>query len=375
VRVMHVSPSFARRDGGPSETLRGLIPELRAVGIEIHTLTTDKGIEAQDMDFVEAGGVTLVRSRKPRSWNFAPGILLPLWQNVKKFDAVHIHSVHSFTSTITMIIARARRVPYIVEPHGALDSYHMQDSRRKKIVYNRLVDAWGFAGLGGVLTSSSRERVDSQRALRAPHFDMPLGVDEALFGIDRAAVDRVQMLFLGRVVRKKRLDVALKALSRIPARSRPTFVIAGPIGDDLDYDPVALVGELGLSNDVRFVGTVNAESRATLLAESALFVLPSEDESFGVAVAEAMAAGCCVIATPQVGIAQDAANAGALVLATVDPNGLAEIIAAYTRDTDKAKIIGERARHLAYASFRWSIAARYATSAYRAIQRTRERGP
>lgn len=368
MRVLHVTPSFARRDGGPSETLRGLIPELRAAGVDVHTLSTDKGLGAADHDFIAAGGVTIVKSRPPRSWNFAPGMLRPLWRLVGEVDAVHIHSVNTFTTTIAMIIARLRKTPYVLEPHGALDSYHMGEGRRKKSLYNRVIDRWGFAGLGGVLTSSSHERVDSQKLLVAPHFDMPLGVDERLFGLARESKTRAQILFLGRIAKKKRLDLVLGALAdpRLAA-ARFELVVAGPVGDDLDYVPSELASRLGVADRVSFLGPVDNHRRAELLASSGVFVLPSEDESFGVAVAEAMAAGCAVIASEQVGIAPDAAKAGALVLSSLDSYDLATQLACMVSQPALIDEIGGRARAFAEGRFRWAASASAAKRAYESI--------
>jgi hypothetical protein len=48
VRVLHVSPSYCRQDGGPSEVLRGLLPALEASGTRVSLLTTDKGLSIEE---------------------------------------------------------------------------------------------------------------------------------------------------------------------------------------------------------------------------------------------------------------------------------------------------------------------------------------
>ena len=373
MRVLHVTPSFARRDGGPSETLRGLVPELERMGVDVHTLTTDKGVDISDRDFIDAGNVTVVRARRPASWNFAPGMVAPLWNNVREYDVLHIHSVNSFTTTVAMAIARFRKVPYLLEPHGAFDDYHMSEGRTKKRLYNGIIDRYGLSGLSGVLTSSKRERLAAEAVTSAPQFDLPLGVDEALFAIDSHRPSPERLLFLGRIAKKKRLDLILRALADpclAELELELELVVAGPVGDDLDYDPYALAEELGVANRVKFLGAVNSETRAELLASAGIFVLASEDESFGVAVAEALAAGCAVIASNEVGIASDAASDGALHLTKLDAVDLASHIHLLLSQPCVAEEIGARGREYARGRYRWSASAEAAAQAYGAVGRS-----
>lgn len=367
MKVLHVTPSFARRDGGPSETLRGLVPELEKLGVDVHTLTTDKGVDDSDRDFAAKSNVTIVRARQPRSWNFAPGIVAPLWKRARDYDVVHIHSVNSFTTTVAMVVARLRRVPYVLEPHGAFDAYHMREGRSKKRFYNSVVDRFGFGGLSGVLTSSRRERTDAAEVLAAVNFELPLGVDERLFELDRRSAPTTSALFLGRIAKKKRLDLVLRGLALMDPQHRPRLVVAGPIGDDIDYDPQGLAESLGVSDSVDFVGPVDAARRADLLSSSDFFVLPSEDESFGVAVAEAMAAGCCVVASAEVGIAEEAEQNGALVLTRLDPHHLGEVLTGLVGEPRRAESVGARGRAYARERFLWSNSARHAFDAYSSV--------
>lgn len=368
MKVLHVTPSHARKDGGPSETLRGLVPELTVAGLEVHTLTTDKGAVEKDRDFEVANQVTVVRSRRPRSWNFAPGMFVPLWRLAGWADIVHIHSVNSFPTSAAMIISRLRRTPYVLEPHGAFDAYHMAEGAGKKRIYNTVFDRFGFRGVSGVLTSSRREREDARAVISAKEFDLPLGVDAALFSEGRVSGDEAQILFLGRIARKKRLDIVLRALAE-PALSSLAIrlIVAGPIGDDIDYSPTSLAEELGIRDRVSFVGSVDSEKRRQLLASSDVFVLPSEDESFGVAVAEALAAGCAVVASAEVGIASEAAEAEALRLTALDPSDLASQVASLLSDRASSAAMGARGREFARGRYEWPNSARAAIDAYEAV--------
>jgi glycosyltransferase involved in cell wall biosynthesis len=304
----------------------------------------------------------VVRARPPFSWTFAPALLVPVWRSLAQADVVHIHSIHTFPSTVAMILSRLRRVPYIIEPHGALDSYHLNQGGVKKRLYIRVIDAWGIRGLGGAVYSSRREAREGAATLHVDAIRMPLGVDESLFQIERETRGGTTVLYLGRLAKKKRVDLAIRALSE-PAlhEQNAKLIVAGPLGDDLPYDPVKVAEEAGVSDRVQFVGPVDAEERRQLLAHADVFLIPSEDESFGVALAEAMAAGCAVVASAETGFAPEAAEADALILAPLSPAGVADAVAHALLRRDE---LGRRGREYAYAHFRWAEAAREVAASY-----------
>jgi glycosyltransferase involved in cell wall biosynthesis len=76
---------------------------------------------------------------------------------------------------------------------------------------------------------------------------------------------------------------------------------------------LALANELGVTRAIHFLGSMKVPQ--TLLRKSAIFVLASYAEPFGLAVAEARAAGCAVIATNVGGIPEvlEGGEAGRLV--------------------------------------------------------------
>ena len=375
MRVLHVAPSFARRDGGPSEVLRGLIPALRSLGATVELIATDKGVNESDADLLSDPGTTVFRSHQPDSWTFCPAMAGPMQDAVRRADIVHIHSIQTFTSTITMRAARKANVPYVIQPHGALDSYHWKQRKLKKSFYMASIDRFGVNGLDGVLYSSPRETADGAAVLRkVPAFSMPLGVDPSLLTLARTipAYGPQEVLFLGRVTAKKRLDVLLEAFAEPRLRDLDArLTVAGPIDARLAYDPLELAAQLGVADRVDFLGQVDAAMRRRLLARAAIFVLPSEDESFGVAVAEALAAGCPVIATSQVGIASTAEAEGGLRICALDPTDIAAVLGELLESPSEAATLGQRGQAHARGRYTWEHAAKAALSCYERVTSTR----
>src|SRR5581483_2356165 len=92
----------------------------------------------------------------------------------------------------------------------------------------------------------------------------------------------------------------IEALPKVPD---VPLVIAG--NDDEGYQPklAELARSLGVSDRVIFLGPVRDIHKWALYERAELFILPSYSENFGNVVAEAMAMGCPVVVTPEVGIA------------------------------------------------------------------------
>jgi glycosyltransferase involved in cell wall biosynthesis len=104
------------------------------------------------------------------------------------------------------------------------------------------------------------------------------------------------LLFLSRLHPIK----GLKDLVTAWARVRPQgwrAVIAGPNENNHQQEIESLAKSLDVRQDFEFVGAVDDEAKWKLLASADLFVLPSYSESFGMAIAEALAAGVPVITT------------------------------------------------------------------------------
>ena len=110
------------------------------------------------------------------------------------------------------------------------------------------------------------------------------------------------ILSLGRLSRKKGLDLLLRAFALLPQQSR--LAIVGP--DDRDGCPEelkALRSRLGLEGRVVLSGPRFGARKVEAMRDADLFVLPSRNENFGNVVAEAIACEVPVVVTDRCGIA------------------------------------------------------------------------
>jgi N-acetyl-alpha-D-glucosaminyl L-malate synthase BshA len=139
----------------------------------------------------------------------------------------------------------------------------------------------------------------------------------------------------------KRVDDVVRAFSGIRSKIPSRLVF---IGDGPERAAVTeLAGSLGVLEDIVFLGKL--ESVAELLSCADLFLLPSEQESFGLVALEALASGVPVIGTGGSGLAEVVDHG---VTGFLHPIGAVDEMAAsgvkLLTDSDQWKSFGRAAR-------------------------------
>ncbi len=151
---------------------------------------------------------------------------------------------------------------------------------------------------------------------------VPNGIDPERFTPYGPALNGGYLLFVGRLVPYKGLEVLLDALDRSMEIDRPLVVAGdGPLRGELE----AQADTLGV--DATFLGYVPDDELPALYRGAALTLLPSANgqEAFGITLLESMACGTPVVASDLPGVA-DVARLGGLVATAGDAGGLAHQI-------------------------------------------------
>jgi len=171
-------------------------------------------------------------------------------------------------------------------------------------------------------TSRSSREAAELIAPSTPIEMVSAGVPEELFDIRRRPQDF--LLYFGRLdIFHKGIDTLLQAVALI-AQKRPSIELRiagrGSSGSKI----AAMISELGIDRNVKLLGAVSDEERNELLATAAVQLMPSRFEGFGLAAAEAMAAGVPLVAASVGSLPEvvDAPRGGVLVSAD-DPDALA----------------------------------------------------
>ncbi len=155
----------------------------------------------------------------------------------------------------------------------------------------------------------------------------------------------------------KRVPWLIEAFARASEGSQAELVLVGD-GPDLQASS-DLVRRRGLGRRVRFLGERDALPER--LAPADVFVLASQEESFGLSALEAMACGVPVVATAVGGVPEVVEDGTSGLLAHPDDQtAFAERLRDLLFDRDRARAMGARARQQVEARFtRDPIVARY----------------
>jgi glycosyltransferase involved in cell wall biosynthesis len=365
MRVLHVVPTYlpAVRYGGPIYSVHALCRALAARGHEVHVYTTN----------VDGSGVSNVSLTKPVVLEgvnvkyFACGIGRRLYRSpelgralmieVPKFDVLHLHSVFLWPTLAAARTARSARVPYVLAPRGMLVGDLIErKSRVLKTLWIKMFERANLIGAAAVHVTSRLERVEFEK------FDIPVRrVTVIANGIDApelteparrsATGQKPYVLSLGRINWKKGLDRLIAAMTYVPDAE---LLIAG--NDEENYRPQleTMIRNLHLSARIRFLGPIQDAKKWSLMQSATVFAMPSYSENFGIAALEAMACGCPVVVTPEVGLASAIGQAGAGVTVSGEPEELGAALAALMSDPIRRARMGEAGKKLAVQDYSWA---------------------
>ncbi len=180
-------------------------------------------------------------------------------------------------------------------------------------------------------------------------FDQPSRVipnpfDARLFAPGPPTAERPRdLVFLGRLVSEKGVDVLLHALTRLPGVSL-TIIGLGPEMTSLQE----LTKKLGLRERVNFVGAKRDAELVASLQQHKILVVPSRyDEPFGVVALEGIACGCVVVGSNGGGLPEAIGPCG-VTFPNGDDGALVVVLARLVaQPAERAQLIANAPPHLA----------------------------
>jgi 1,2-diacylglycerol 3-alpha-glucosyltransferase len=155
--------------------------------------------------------------------------------------------------------------------------------------------------------------------------------------------DAILLVYVGRLGREKGVSLLLDAVAGLPSQVQLLVVGDGPERRELE----AQAQRLGLGGRVVFAGQLDHSHVVDALFASDLFVFPSQTETLGLAVLEAMAAGRAVVAVRGGAVAEIVREGETGRVVAPDPAALRAAIADLVRDAGLRRTMGERARAVA----------------------------
>lgn len=264
-----------------------------------------------------------------------------LMREIAAADAVWLHGWRSPMHLKALALARVRGKPVLMR--GENQDQAMPDGSGLRGWIKRRFLRWVFRRTAGFLAigSLNREYYRRRGVPESRIFSMPYAVDNAFFAARATAADlaalrrefglpegRRVVLFAGKFQRRKRPDLLVEAWAGLP-QPRPILLMVG----DGELRPDLEARRLP---DMVFAGFRNQSELPAFYRLADVFVLPSEDEPWGLAVNEAMACGTAVVVSDQVGSVPDLIDerCGA-VFPTGDVDGLRRALAQVLAASDE----------------------------------------
>lgn len=306
LRVLHVVPTFypAVCYGGPIYSVMSLGKSLSSLNCEIKVLTTDANGPARRLSEAEkrggeAAALNVHYCRRYGKGMFAPGVMWRVGAMVRWADVVHLTGVYDFTTFPVLAACRLYGKPLVWSSRGALQRWTGSTKTSLKEMWERVCRTMAPERMALHVTSIEEGQDSDGRLGNSELHVIPNGVDIPAAITSEPMGETLELLFVGRLDRKKGIENLFEACALLDRRSffpwRLTVLGAG----DTKYEASLkqLAGQLGIAGQVCFRGHLDGAAKQQAYADSNIVVVPSHTENFGLVVAEALAHARPVIAS------------------------------------------------------------------------------
>lgn len=348
MRILLACPYSWDAPGGVQVHVRQLAQHLTARGHVVVVLAP--GVRAPDEPWVRVVGRPL---RIPYGGTVAPICFsLRSWRRIRSAvrgfrpDVVHAHE--PFTPSTSMLAVLAADVPVVATFHAYLERSRLLGVAAPALrTVRRRIDH-------GIAVSEAAAAFVS-RAFDGPLAVVPNGVDVARFAEPATPAEGLppgrRLLWVGRLDPQKGFPVAVRAFARLAGEFDDlSFVVAG---DGRDRDAIGLLAP-GDRARVRMLGAVAHDAVPAYQADADAFVSSATgQESFGMVLVEAMAAGVPVVASDIPGyreVVRDGVDG--LLVPPGNPGALASAVGRLLSDEELAARLAAAGRERA-AEFSW----------------------
>jgi len=382
MRILHITPSYkpAYGYGGPIISISRMAEEQAKAGAEVWVLTTTAhGAEELAVPINKPQDVDGVQVRYFKRWtgdhgHFSPALLWAVWREARQFSVVHVHSWWNWVALGAVLICRLQGVHLVVSPHGMLSPYTVHGRLRR--LFQKIPGKWLLAK--NLLHATSKQEMWELQALHpglrvsvVPNIVYLPEINTIHSGKVEATF---RILFLSRVDPKKGVDILFRALAHWKGAPYWHLTIGGATGTPYQKKMMALAARLGLADRITWLGWIQGDTKWALLAESDLFILPSHNENFAIAVLEALAAGTPVVVGNQVGLHSYVAENDFGWRTDTTPEALAQILTIALADEKKRRRIRQTAPAKVRADFEPTKVVRAYFEMYREIGSIRSIG-
>jgi len=352
-----VTPYFPPHVGGMENFAYKLSNRLYEAGFEVGVLTTAIPLNAQlnlpyQVRRVKPGIVVM---RNPLAFS-----LLNEIDYMKRFDIIHAHDEHAFTTNIVALAKRKHKKALIVHSHGLFYPESVLEALVMHI-YNRTLGKWSLKSADRVIALSRNDaKFIEKLGIKKENIEIvPNAIDPADYETNIDYYDFIEkygldgwkvVLYVGAIIKRKGLNLLIKAIDLVRENLKIKLLVIGE--GKFKKKCEKLVKELKLQENVIFLGRVPREELLKAYKTTDVFALPSLVEGVPTVVLEAYLYGKPVVAFKIPEIAEYFSNS-ALLVPPGDVAELASAIRELLENPKKVFSLVEKGRELLKKTFSW----------------------
>lgn len=329
MKLLHILSSVNPDGGGPTEGVRQRGIRLTEKGHTVEVVSLDDAAEP----FVREFPLT-VHALGPAqgSYRYSDRLVPWLLAHAREYDAVVVNGMWQYHSFGAWRALQRLRVPYFVFTHGMLDPWFKTTyplKHLKKWLYWPWADYRVLRDARAVLFTSEEERLQARKSFwlyrateqviaygtRTPPADAA-ALREKFLAAHPGLRGRRILLFLSRIHEKKGCDLLVRAFATAAAGEPELhLVVAGPDQTGWLVRLQSLAREQGVAGRITWPGMLRNDMKWGAFYAAEAFVLPSHQENFGIAVAEALGCGLPALISDKVNIWREVQSSGAGMVA------------------------------------------------------------
>ena len=284
--VLMVIPSFFPVVGGAERQLMGLATSLSKKEIEVE-IVTRKLSNLKSKERIDNYKVHRLSTMIPKL-SFLVSLFFFILNNRHKYHLIHVHTLNS-PAIVATIAGKILKIPVILKVTRS--GKGTQLSRYRNSVFGRLA----FSVLSGNSFIAITDEVNKELQSFGIDNEKIKHIPNGVYIPQKVTTNNqsLKVTYIGRLIKRKRVDMLLEAIANIKDHRDFHLTIAGGGTEELNLR--SLAKELNIKDSCSFEGELPHKDVSELLDQSDIFVLPSDSEGMSNALLEAMASNNAVI--------------------------------------------------------------------------------
>ena len=292
MKIAQVCHRYSPDIGGVETDVKEISERLVSEGHDVEVITTDPSGKLKKEDIINGVKVTRFKSFAPgNAYYFAPQI----YSYIKNhdYDVIHAHSYHSLPALFAALSERKKKFVFSPYYHGRGHTPFRNLLHKPYKFFGKMI----FSRADTVICISEYEKrlVEYDFKVAGKTIKIPNGINLKEFeNLKRHKKENKEkmLLYVGRLEKYKGVQYIIQSLPELQD-FRLRIVGKGPYEKELHE----LAERFGVVERIEWLKNLSREELLECYADADIFLMLSSHESYGITVAEALAAGTpCVVA-------------------------------------------------------------------------------